>query len=293
MARREFRQITEAAGLGVGWAPRDLRHTFVSLMSADGVPIEEIARLAGHNRTATTELVYRHELRPVITTGAEVWTGCQRYRAGAGRAVRPSRARRGAGRRRAACAAGSLEEDRGPGRQDARGAHRCQRRSGGQCPSSCRDRSLRSGARGLQQRGRGQPCRPVVRPALRTSVLQADRNWPQSLGKVPPRGATTEVILPHFQRAVDEGMAPAAVADLVADGIAANRFWVFTDPRFTQLALDRWQRIAKGHNPQTEVDAPGLPPAKQITAEIQRLLAGPGGALWLPGGPGPRLDGTT
>jgi len=70
--RRELRKITEAAGLGADWAPRDLRHTFVSLMSADGVPIEEIARLAGHNRTATTELVYRHELRPVIATGAEV-----------------------------------------------------------------------------------------------------------------------------------------------------------------------------------------------------------------------------
>ena len=70
--RREFRKIMGAAGLGAGWAPRDLRHTFVSLMSADGVPIEEIARLAGHNQTATTELVYRHELRPVITTGAEV-----------------------------------------------------------------------------------------------------------------------------------------------------------------------------------------------------------------------------
>jgi integrase len=70
--RREFRKITEAAGQGKGWAPLDLRHTFVSLMSADGVPVEEIARLAGHNRTATTELVYRHELRPVITTGAEV-----------------------------------------------------------------------------------------------------------------------------------------------------------------------------------------------------------------------------
>ena len=70
--RREFRKITQAAGLGTGWAPRDLRHTFVSLMSADGVPIEEIARLAGHNQTSTTELVYRHELRPVITTGAEV-----------------------------------------------------------------------------------------------------------------------------------------------------------------------------------------------------------------------------
>jgi integrase len=69
--RREFRRITGIASLGGACAPRDLRHTFVSLMSADGVPIEEIARLAGHNRTATTELVYRHELRPVITAGAE------------------------------------------------------------------------------------------------------------------------------------------------------------------------------------------------------------------------------
>jgi len=34
--RREFRKITEAAGLGTGSAPRDLRHTFVSLMSPDG-----------------------------------------------------------------------------------------------------------------------------------------------------------------------------------------------------------------------------------------------------------------
>jgi integrase len=48
------------------------RHTFVSIMSADGVPVEEIARVAGHKQTSTTELVYRRELRPVITTGAQV-----------------------------------------------------------------------------------------------------------------------------------------------------------------------------------------------------------------------------
>lgn len=30
------------------WAPRDLRHTFVSLLSDNGVLIEEIARLLGH-----------------------------------------------------------------------------------------------------------------------------------------------------------------------------------------------------------------------------------------------------
>ena len=41
-------------------------------MSHQGVSIEEIARLAGHATTRTTEIVYRRELRPVITTGAEV-----------------------------------------------------------------------------------------------------------------------------------------------------------------------------------------------------------------------------
>jgi integrase len=36
------------------------------------VSIEEIARLVGHASTRTTEIVYRRELRPVITTGAEI-----------------------------------------------------------------------------------------------------------------------------------------------------------------------------------------------------------------------------
>ena len=34
--------------------------------------MEEIAWLAGHASSRTTETVYRHELRPVITTGADV-----------------------------------------------------------------------------------------------------------------------------------------------------------------------------------------------------------------------------
>jgi integrase len=70
--RRQFRVITEAAGLGMSWVPRELRHTFVSLLSAHGVPVEAIALLAGHNQTATTELVYRHQIVPALTRGAEV-----------------------------------------------------------------------------------------------------------------------------------------------------------------------------------------------------------------------------
>jgi integrase len=70
--RREFRAVCTAAKIGKGWTPRELRHSFVSLMSTSGVPVEEIARLAGHASSRTTEVVYRRELRPVLATGAEI-----------------------------------------------------------------------------------------------------------------------------------------------------------------------------------------------------------------------------
>jgi integrase len=70
--RRSLRAICRKAKIGGDWAPRDMRHTFVSLLSDNGMAIEEISRLVGHSSTNVTETVYRHELRPVITTGAEV-----------------------------------------------------------------------------------------------------------------------------------------------------------------------------------------------------------------------------
>jgi len=44
VADREARK----AGLGENWTPRELRHSFVSIMSDNGVPIETIADLVGH-----------------------------------------------------------------------------------------------------------------------------------------------------------------------------------------------------------------------------------------------------
>ena len=70
--RRSFRSICKAAGVGENWTPRELRTSFVSLLSASGVPVEEIARLAGHSSSRTTEVIYRKELRPVLVKGAEV-----------------------------------------------------------------------------------------------------------------------------------------------------------------------------------------------------------------------------
>ena len=70
--RKIFKRACKAATIGDGWTPRELRTSFVSLMSHHGVSTEEIARLVGHTSTRTTEVVYRRELRPVITTGAEI-----------------------------------------------------------------------------------------------------------------------------------------------------------------------------------------------------------------------------
>ena len=69
--RRDFRRVTAAVGLGARWVPKELRTSFVSMMSYQGVPVEEIARLAGHASSRTIEVIYRRELRPVITTGLD------------------------------------------------------------------------------------------------------------------------------------------------------------------------------------------------------------------------------
>jgi integrase len=70
--RRDFRAvIRQAPGIDAdAWTPRELRHSFVSLLSDSGVPIEEISRLVGHRSTLVTEVVYRKQLRPVIQSGA-------------------------------------------------------------------------------------------------------------------------------------------------------------------------------------------------------------------------------
>ena len=71
---RSFRAIVKRAGLNEAeWTPREMRHSFVSLLSDSGVPIENIARLVGHTGGSdVTETVYRQQIRPVLLEGAEV-----------------------------------------------------------------------------------------------------------------------------------------------------------------------------------------------------------------------------
>jgi len=69
--RREFRRVIARAGLvAAEWTPREMRHSFVSVLSDSGVPLEHISRLVGHNGTTVTEKVYRQQIRPVMEEGA-------------------------------------------------------------------------------------------------------------------------------------------------------------------------------------------------------------------------------
>jgi integrase len=71
--RRDFRKaIDSATGVDAReWTPREPRHSFVSLLSDNDMPLEEISRLVGHQSTLVTELIYRKQIRPVMQTGAE------------------------------------------------------------------------------------------------------------------------------------------------------------------------------------------------------------------------------
>jgi integrase len=66
-----FSKMTKRAGIG-HWHAHEGRHTAVSIMSSNGVPLQEISDTVGHKSTHVTETVYRHVIVPAIRGGATV-----------------------------------------------------------------------------------------------------------------------------------------------------------------------------------------------------------------------------
>lgn len=54
----------------------ELRHTFVSVLSDAGVPIEDISRLIGHKSTEVTKTVYWHQIPAPCWPVRRPWTTC-------------------------------------------------------------------------------------------------------------------------------------------------------------------------------------------------------------------------
>jgi integrase len=66
-----FAKMTRRAGIG-HWHAHEGRHTAVSIMSSNGVPLQDISDTVGHKSTHVTETVYRHVIVPAIRGGANV-----------------------------------------------------------------------------------------------------------------------------------------------------------------------------------------------------------------------------
>jgi integrase len=66
-----FGKTTRKAGIG-HWHAHEGRHTAVSIMSSNGVPIQDISDTVGHKSTHVTETVYRHVIRPTIRGSATI-----------------------------------------------------------------------------------------------------------------------------------------------------------------------------------------------------------------------------
>jgi hypothetical protein len=82
-----------------------------------------------------------------------------------------------------------------------------------------------------------------------------------------------EVTGNYVRRAIDEGMQPAAVADLVLDAIRDDRFWVFPHPDFLEIAMERFHSIGEQRDPAPAEQMPGMPPRTQMMAEVLQAMA--------------------
>jgi NAD(P)-dependent dehydrogenase (short-subunit alcohol dehydrogenase family) len=110
---------------------------------------------------------------------------------------------------------------------------------------------------------------------IRTRIADAERNWPSDRGELPAPAITAPVIKPHLDRALAEGMTPAAVADVVATGIEEERYWLLTHPDWMPMAIARWDSIAELADPAPVEEIPGMPPRSQLLEEVMAALAVP------------------
>lgn len=72
MVRHGLARRCKAAGIAT-FSPREMRHTWVSVLSDAGVDIEVIASGAGHVNSNVTRSVYRHQIADKISAAATVF----------------------------------------------------------------------------------------------------------------------------------------------------------------------------------------------------------------------------
>ena len=70
--RKGFTAAVERAGLGPEVTPHILRHTVLTWLDEDNVPMERISRLAGHRDITTTRTIYAKPRPASLQPAADV-----------------------------------------------------------------------------------------------------------------------------------------------------------------------------------------------------------------------------
>ena len=110
---------------------------------------------------------------------------------------------------------------------------------------------------------------------VKTGIMDAERNWPEELGELPATDAAGEITSNYVRRAIDEGMQPGAVADLVVDAVKSGRYWVFPHADFLEIAVERFHTVGEQLDPSSPEEFPGMPPRSQMMAEVMAAMLPP------------------
>lgn len=85
---------------------------------------------------------------------------------------------------------------------------------------------------------------------IQTGINQSDRTAPDGVSSMPDEASPlARTVSAYVSQAVEEGKPPELVADMVADGIKANRFYIITHPEWLGMVKVRMTDILQQQNP--------------------------------------------
>jgi short-subunit dehydrogenase len=95
---------------------------------------------------------------------------------------------------------------------------------------------------------------------VNTKIIQADRNRPAELREAGtsslPESQTT-LLFDLIRKALEDGLDPRGVAELVLDSIREERFYILTHPDWNHMIEHRMTNILEGRAP-TRLTVPGF-----------------------------------
>ena len=84
---------------------------------------------------------------------------------------------------------------------------------------------------------------------VKTRIHESARNRPDDLRNDDDDGATESLVAEAIEGFISGGLSPEAVADQVADAVAAKRFYILTHPDSKQMVRQRMDAILDGAPP--------------------------------------------